>query len=143
MLTVQIVIQPEAQAEAEARPVMQSITRGASGKCPQCGRGRLFWRYLKVADVCPECGEELHHQRADDAPPYFTIAIVGHIVVPLLLALELAYQPPVWLHLAIWMPLTILLCLLLLPIVKGGLVGLQWALRMHGFSGEPDVVPTP
>jgi uncharacterized protein (DUF983 family) len=122
---------------------MQSMIRGASGKCPHCGRGRLFWRYLKVVDVCPECGEELHHQRADDAPPYFTIAIVGHIVVPMLLALELAYQPPVWLHLAIWMPLTILLSLLLLPVVKGSLVGLQWALRMHGFGGEADVVPSP
>jgi uncharacterized protein (DUF983 family) len=130
-------------AVAAKRSVIQAMLRGASGKCPHCGRGHLFRRYLKVQDTCPECSEELHHQRADDAPPYFTIMIVGHIIVPMLLALELAYQPPVWVHLAIWMPATILLSLILLPVVKGSLVGLQWALRMHGFSGEPDTVPVP
>jgi uncharacterized protein (DUF983 family) len=94
----------------------------------------MFWRYLKVADACPHCGEELHHHRADDAPAYFTIVIVGHIVVGLVLAVEIAYRPALWVHAALWLPLTVILTLVLLPMVKGALVGLQWALRMHGFD---------
>ena len=68
-----------------ARPTWQSLLRGASLKCPACGVGALFRRYLKVADNCPHCGESLHHHRADDAPAYFTITIVGHVVVSLVL----------------------------------------------------------
>ena len=60
---------------------------------PGLRHGTLFRRYLKVADNCPACGEELHHHRADDAPPYFTILIVGHFVVGLVLAVEMAYRP--------------------------------------------------
>ena len=69
-----------------SRPVFGSLLRGAMLKCPACGIGSLFRRYLKVADHCAQCGEALHHHRADDAPPYFTIVIVGHIVVSLVLA---------------------------------------------------------
>lgn len=116
------------------RPLGQSLLRGALGRCPACGTGRMFRRYLKVADHCPNCGEAMHHQRADDAPPYFTIVIVGHIIVGLVLSLEVAYRPPLWLHGAIWLPLTVLLCLAVLPVIKGALVALQWALMMHGFD---------
>jgi len=119
-----------------ARPVLTSLLRGAAQKCPACGKGAMFRRYLKVADACPHCGEELHHHRADDAPPYFTIVIVGHIVVGLVLAVEMAYRPPLWVHAALWLPLTLILALTVLPIVKGALVALQWALLMHGF--DPD-----
>jgi uncharacterized protein (DUF983 family) len=105
-------------------------------KCPACGSGAMFRRYLKVADHCARCGEALHHQRADDAPPYFTIVIVGHVVVSLVLAVEMAYRPPLWAHAALWLPLTVILTLLVLPVVKGALVALQWALLMHGF--DPD-----
>jgi uncharacterized protein (DUF983 family) len=98
----------------------------------------MFRAYLKVADECPRCHEELHHHRADDAPPYFTILIVAHIVVGGILAMEQAFQPADWLQAAIWVPVTLLTSLLVLPRVKGALVGLQWALRMHGFGGTPD-----
>jgi uncharacterized protein (DUF983 family) len=118
------------------RPVFASMLRGALLKCPACGVGAMFRRYLKVADACPQCAEELHHHRADDAPAYFTIVIVGHVVVSLVLALEMAYRPALWLHAALWLPLTVILTLVLLPSVKGTLVALQWALRMHGF--DPD-----
>ena len=117
-----------------ARPIFASMLRGAARKCPACGVGAMFRRYLKVADACPHCGEELHHHRADDAPAYFTIVIVGHIVVGLVLAVEIAYRPALWVHAALWLPLTVILTLVLLPMVKGALVGLQWALRMHGFD---------
>jgi len=118
------------------RPVFDSILRGLMLRCPACGQGRLFRRYLKVADQCPSCGEALHHHRADDAPPYFTIVIIGHIVVGLVLAVEMAYRPPLWLHAALWLPLTVILALIVLPLIKGALVGLQWALLMHGFDPE-------
>ena len=123
--------------EAEsARPIGRSLLRGAAMRCPACGTGAMFHRYLKVSNNCPNCGEELHHHRADDAPAYFTIAIVGHIVVGLVLAVEMAYRPALWVHAALWLPLTVILTLLFLPAIKGALVGLQWALRMHGF--DPD-----
>jgi uncharacterized protein (DUF983 family) len=121
------------------RPVFASMLRGALLKCPACGAGAMFRRYLKVSDTCPSCGEELHHHRADDAPAYFTIVIVGHIVVSLVLAVEMAMRPPLWVHAALWLPLTVILTLLFLPSIKGALVGLQWALRMHGFDpNTPD-----
>ncbi len=88
-----------------------------------------------VVDACADCAEAMHHQRADDAPPYVTILIVGHFLVGGVLAVEQAYAPPTHIHLLIWLPLALLGCLLLLPVAKGALVGLQWALRMHGFGG--------
>jgi len=94
--------------------------------------------YLKVRDACADCGVELHHQRADDAPPYFTIMILGHIIIPLVLLVEKVWAPPEWLHLVIWLPLTVMLSLLILPRVKGALVGLQWSRRMHGFGEDFD-----
>lgn len=120
----------------DGRPILRSLLRGARLKCPACGEGALLRRYLKVVDTCPACGEELHHHRADDAPPYFTMLIVGHVVVSLVLFVEITYRPPLWVHAALWLPLTVALALLLLPRVKGTLVALQWALRMHGF--DPD-----
>lgn len=121
------------------RDTARAMWRSASGKCPSCGEGKLYRAYLKVADACGHCGEELHHQRADDAPAYFTITIVGHIVVGGALILERALAPATWVHMALWLPLTLGLSLVLLPVVKGALIGLQWSKRMHGFSGTEDV----
>lgn len=122
--------------EKPKRSVFQAMLRGARGRCPSCGEGRLFGRYLKVADACAHCGEALHHHRADDAPPYFTIVVVGHVILPLMLAFEAALRPEAWVHVLIWGPATIALSLVLLPVIKGAIVGLQWALYMHGF--DPD-----
>ena len=94
----------------------------------------MFRAFLKVADCCPVCGETLHHHRADDAPAYFVILIVGHVVVPLALVVEVAYMPPYWLHAVLWLPLTIGLAVGLLQPVKGAIVGWQWANYMHGFD---------
>lgn len=116
------------------RPLQQSLLRGTMMKCPACGVGSLFSSYLKVTDNCSHCGEALHHHRADDAPAYFTIVIIGHVIVSLVLAVEMAYRPPLWLHAVIWLPLTILLALAVLAPIKGFLVSLQWALLMHGFD---------
>ncbi len=120
------------------RAVMPALLRGARTTCPACGRGPLYRAFLKVHDTCPSCGEALHHQRADDAPAYFTMVIVGHVVVGGLLSVEQAFAPPSWVQLSIWLPATVILSLLLLPRVKGMLIGMQWALRMHGFGGKED-----
>ncbi|MGO9984912.1 MAG: DUF983 domain-containing protein, partial [Rhodomicrobium sp.] len=103
----------EAPALFDRRPLLPAIWRGLRQRCPQCGSKTLYSSYLRVSDSCSACGEELMHHRADDAPPYFTIVIVGHIVVPSLMAVELIYRPPLWVHLLIWLPLTAFLSLAL------------------------------
>jgi uncharacterized protein (DUF983 family) len=112
----------------------QAFLRGACGRCPNCGRGHMFGRFLKVVDHCEVCGEELHHQRADDFPAYVVIVLVGHIVVSLALTVEIAFAPPMWLQYALWLPLTLFLALGLLQPVKGAIIAWQWFLGMHGFE---------
>lgn len=117
------------------RDKIQAVWRGFIGRCPACGKGAMFRAYLKVNDRCPACHEELHHQRADDAPPYVTMFVVGHIVIALLLAAEIMMaEVPLWLEVLIWSAVTVMLSLVLLPRIKGAFVGLQWSLRMHGFG---------
>lgn len=115
-----------------------ALHRGFRRCCPACGNGNLFQGYLSVRDHCPSCHEAFTHQRVDDAPPYFTILIVAHIVVPAMLLLEQWAEPAEWIQMLIWIPLTLLLTLYLLPRIKGALVGLQWARRMHGFGTQVD-----
>ena len=112
----------------------RAMWRGFRGKCPNCGEGHLFGRFLKVAAACDRCGEELFHQRADDFPAYLVMVVVGHLVVPAILAIETAYAPPVWLQLAVWLPVTLFASLALLQPTKGAIVGLQWQIGMHGFE---------
>ena len=128
-----------ATALAATRSKRQAMWRGLLGRCPACNEGRVFARYLKVADQCETCGLELSGHQADDAPPYFTIFIVGHIIIPVVLIVERAYQPSLFVHAGIFCVLSVIVTLISLPMVKGAVVGLQWALRMHGFS-ETDPV---
>ncbi|MFC6488647.1 DUF983 domain-containing protein [Nitratireductor sp. GCM10026969] len=130
------------QEKRTERPVYESMRRGFFGKCPQCGQGRLFRAFLKTVDRCPSCGEEMDHHRADDLPAYLVIVIVGHVVVGAFMGVQAATDWPTWLHLAIWAPLTLIMSLALIGPVKGSVVGLQWALRMHGFGGEKDQFET-
>ena len=126
----------------EKRDVWTALKRGFRGRCPRCGEGKLFRAYLKVANNCSVCGLDFTPHRADDLPAYLVIVIVGHIVVPTALMIETDFSPPVWLQLSIYLPLTLMLSLLLLQPVKGAVVGLQWALRMHGFDeNPPDGIP--
>lgn len=124
-------------AERDAPPkrdVWQAMARGFRCRCPNCGEGRIFRAFLKVADECPACGEVLSHHRADDLPAYLVIVVVGHIVVPIALWIETNYAPSVPLQLALYLPATLVSSLLLLQPIKGAVVGLQWAFRMHGFD---------
>ncbi len=120
-----------------------AVLNGWRCTCPSCGEGRIYKAYLKVTDTCPACSEDLHHHRADDLPPYITITLVGHIIVPLLLIVEKTWHPDLRIHALIWLPLTLGLTLWFLPRVKGAVIGLQWANRMHGFSDTPEIEPSP
>jgi uncharacterized protein (DUF983 family) len=124
--------QPISLPEATSLP--KAMGRGFAMKCPNCGRGHLFRRFLKVTDHCEVCGEDYSAQRADDFPAYLVIVLVGHIVVPALLAVAVAYNPPAWLQLAIWLPVTLFSALGLLQPTKGAIVGMQWQMGMHGFE---------
>ncbi len=123
-----------------ARPLMNAMLRGFLGRCPHCGEGKLFASFVKTVDRCGHCGEEMHHHRADDLPAYLVVVIVGHIVVGAFMSVEATSTLSTWQHLAIWIPLTISSALALLRPIKGAVVGLQWALYMHGFSGEDDLI---
>jgi uncharacterized protein (DUF983 family) len=124
------------------RNVWSAIKRGFRGRCPRCGEGKLFRAFLKVDNHCSVCDLDFTPHRADDLPAYLVIIIVGHIVVPTALWIETDYSPPVWLQLAIYLPLTLVLSLALLQPVKGAVVGMQWALHMHGFDDNaPDDIP--
>ena len=112
----------------------QAVLRGLAGRCPNCGRGHMFKSFLKVADNCPVCDEELFHHRADDFPAYLVIVLVGHIVVPLMLLVETEYAPALWLEATFWPALTLALALGFLQPVKGAVVAMQWHGRMHGFG---------
>ena len=126
----------------EKRDAWLAVRRGWRGRCPRCGEGKLFRAFLKVDDHCSVCGLDFTPHRADDLPAYLVIVIVGHVMVPIFLLIETNYAPPVWLQLSIYLPLVLFASLALLQPVKGAVVGLQWALRMHGFDDNPpDDIP--
>lgn len=108
-----------------------AIRRGWRGRCPRCGEGTLFSSFLKMRSHCPVCNQALEPFRADDAPAYFTIFAVGHIIVPLVLALEkYGDQPPLWFHALLWLPLSVVLALYLLPHIKGAVIATLWTHRL-------------
>lgn len=110
----------------------QFVWRGIKGKCPRCGKSHLFQGFLKLVPECKSCGFALGNIRADDFPPYITIVVVGHIVVPGLLFAEKAWQPSIAMQLAVWLPITALMSFLVLPRAKGIVVGLMLHLGLRG-----------
>lgn len=118
------------------RPLKQSVLRGWRRRCPCCGSGPLLRGYLTVRESCPVCGEALHHQRADDGPAYLTILIVGHLMAPVILWSFVKWRPDPLILASIFSVGTVALSLYLLPRLKGAMVALQWAKRMHGFGGK-------
>ncbi len=120
----------------EGRPLFQSMLRGLSGKCPNCGEGELFARYLKTHDTCRHCGETLHHHRADDLPAYLNIFIVGHVVIGLMVLIMKFDLMGMWTTMFVTMAACVLTSFYLMRPLKGMVVGSQWALGMHGFGGD-------
>jgi uncharacterized protein (DUF983 family) len=100
---------------------------GLAGRCPNCGEGALFDGFLKVTRRCEGCGLDLGAAESGDGPAVFVIMIAGFLVAFSALITEIAVHPPVWVHLVIWLPLTVIVCLGLLRPVKGLMVAAQFA----------------
>ncbi|HEX6859671.1 MAG TPA: DUF983 domain-containing protein [Caulobacteraceae bacterium] len=115
--------------ETPSRPLGLGLRRGLAHRCPACGKGRLYRAYLKVEDLCSECGHALGQYRADDGPAYLTILLIGHLVVAPLLLFPFIWQLPVIYVLPMTLIPLALLILLLLPRIKGAFLGVLWATR--------------
>ena len=111
-------------------PLTTALFRGLRCRCPACGQTKAFNGYLRVTTECTNCGAPLGQYRADDAPPYFTIFIVGHLVAPFIFLLESTFHPALWIQAAIWLPVCTILCLGLLRPIKGATLGLMLRLGM-------------
>jgi len=128
--------EPAAPAQPARPPSMGvALRRGAANRCPVCGEGRIFAGYLRPVPACAACGTPIAALRSDDAPPYITIFLAGHLLVPPILWVERAWMPPMWLHMVLWLPLMTLACLVLLRPVKGAVIGLM--LRLGLGDAEP------
>jgi uncharacterized protein (DUF983 family) len=102
------------------------IGRGLRGRCPRCGEGRLFHGFLSLRPACERCGLDYAFADAGDGPAVFVILIGGFIVVFAALMTEVVYQPPYWVHAALWLPLILVVTLVPLRLVKGLLIALQY-----------------
>ncbi|MCF8473359.1 MAG: DUF983 domain-containing protein [Emcibacter sp.] len=110
----------------------QSILTGFRRQCPSCGKAKIFSGYLALKSHCPNCQAPIGDIRADDFPPYLTILIVGHVVVPLLVLSEAHYHPSTLFQMTFWPSLALILSLVLLPLLKGAVVGFMWSIGMKG-----------
>jgi uncharacterized protein (DUF983 family) len=101
------------------------MKRGFKKKCPSCGESPLFSKFLKILPKCKKCGKNLSAYKSDDGPAYITILIVGHVIIPIILLIEKNLSPPIILQMTLWPIITIILCLWLLPKIKGAFIGFQ------------------
>ncbi len=108
---------------------MIGFRRGLARRCPNCGEGRLFRGYLKVDPRCEACGHDNSAYRADDGPAYFTILIIGHLLIAPMLCFPVVWQANPAVVLGITLPLVAAATLTLLGFVKGAFIGVQWAQR--------------
>jgi uncharacterized protein (DUF983 family) len=102
------------------------ISTGLRGRCPRCGRGRLFKGFRTQKPRCEVCGLEYAFADSGDGPAFFVMSIVGLVVVALAMWVEFAYEPPMWVHMALWLPLTVALSLALVRPLKGAMIALQY-----------------
>lgn len=122
--------------ESMPRPLGAALLRGWRRRCPNCGAGPMLSGYLEVRAHCPVCMEELHHYRSGDGPAYLTVLIVGLLMGPLILGAVVVFQPDPLVLTSIFAIGCVALALYLLPRLKGVMVALQWAKRMHGFGNR-------
>jgi uncharacterized protein (DUF983 family) len=109
------------------RQPVEPLAAGLKGRCPRCGEGRLFAGFLTVAKECEVCGLDYSFADPADGPAIFVMLIIGFIVVGLALWMEVSMNPPLWVHFLLWIPLTLVLCLPALRVIKGVLITLQYA----------------
>ena len=102
------------------------IMRGLAGRCPRCGKGRLFAGFLTLRPRCESCGLDLTFADAADGPAFFVMFFSGFIVAGSALAVEALYSPPFWVHAVLWIPLILITTLVPLRPVKGLLIALQY-----------------
>jgi uncharacterized protein (DUF983 family) len=107
-------------------PPVEPVAAGLKGRCPRCGEGRLFSGFLTVGKRCGNCGLDYSFADAGDGPAVFVILLIGFLVVGLALWLEVSYGPPLWLHMLLWIPLTVVSSLVALRLIKGILITLQY-----------------
>ena len=120
----------------ESRSIWMGIKRGIAWRCPTCGKGRLFDGYLRIRSPCEVCTADNLIYPSDDFPPYLTILAVGHIIVPLFIVTDNAYALPLLVEGAIWLPTTLVMCLVTLPFMKGATIGLCWATKLTRRDSE-------
>ncbi len=105
---------------------VDAASAGLRGRCPRCGEGKLFDGFVAMPERCSNCGLDYKFADAGDGPAVFVILLAGCLIVGLMFWFENAYEPPIWLHLVIFMPLTLIVCLGMLRPLKGLLIGLQY-----------------
>ncbi len=106
--------------------ILDGVRRGVRLRCPHCGEGRLFAGFLKVAPSCQACGADNRIYPSDDAPPYLTLFLVGHLLLPFMFWADRAWAPALWVQFAIWLPLIALVSIATLPFMKGAVIGFAW-----------------
>jgi uncharacterized protein (DUF983 family) len=109
-----------------------SLMRGLRRLCPRCGEGKMFSGYLSVQHACAACGMEFEPLRSDDAPPYFTLFIVGHVMLSLYVAAWRFVEAPLWAQAVFWCGLTAVMSLALLPFIKGGVMAVIFTTKAKG-----------
>jgi uncharacterized protein (DUF983 family) len=115
-----------ATSAAEQTTVLKSALRGIACRCPRCGKGKLYSGFLTLAAKCETCGLDFSFMDSGDGPAVFVILIAGAIVVASALIVEVKYQPPFWVHAALWLPLTLAVTLWPLRAIKSLLIALQF-----------------
>ena len=107
-------------------PPISPFSTGPAGRCPRCGDGRLFSGFLDLAPRCDVCGLDYSFADAGDGPAVFVTLFAGFIVLGAALATQIVYEPPIWIHLLIFLPLTLVVCLGMLRPLKGFLIASQY-----------------
>ena len=125
--------QPEAPS-TDTRPFRPALMHALRGRCPDCGEGKLFARFLKPVARCGHCGARWDGHQADDFPAYIVILLLGHLLVPLMIEVNAAFAIPLGWQAVIWPMLAILLGIAMIQPAKGAVIAFQWSRRMHGFA---------
>ena len=108
---------------------------GLRCRCPRCGRGKLFKGLLTVREKCEVCGLDLSPHDSGDGPAVFVILILGAVLMPLILWVEFTFEPPTWVHLVIWLPVTFFLAILMLRPMKATLIAYHFKNLRHEYDG--------
>ncbi|WHO39905.1 DUF983 domain-containing protein [Sphingobium sp. AP49] len=121
-------------ADPTDRPLRPALIRGLRGRCPACGEGRLFARFLKPVAICDHCSQRWDGHQADDFPAYIVILLLGHLLVPLMIEVNAALAIPLGIQMGLWPGLAILLGAAMIQPAKGAVIAFQWTRRMHGLA---------